>query len=126
VLTLPPSVRVFLCATPLDLRKSFDGLAAAARELLVQDPLSGHLFVFLNRRANRVKILLWDRNGFWLMCKRLEQGRFHAPVREGQAEIEAAELSLMLEGIDLAGAKRRPRWVPKSSPQRHGSEANDG
>ncbi len=119
MLTLPPSVRVFLCAAPVDLRKSFDGLAAASRELLAQDPLSGHLFVFLNRRANRVKILLWDRNGFWLMCKRLERGRFHAPVRDGRAEIEAAELSLMLEGIDLAGARRRPRWVPDMSQRCH-------
>jgi transposase len=115
VLTLPASVRVFLAAQPLDLRKSFDGLAAATREVLAQDPLSGHLFVFLNRRRDRVKILLWDRNGYWLMCKRLERGRFRLPTREGQVEIESAELSLMLEGIDLAGAHRRPRWQPQKS-----------
>lgn len=115
MLTLPPSVRVFLAAAPLDLRKSFDGLAAAARELLLQDPLSGHLFVFLNRRSDRVKILVWDRNGYWLMSKRLERGRFRTPVRDGKVEIEAAELALMLEGIDLAGARRRPRWSPVNS-----------
>jgi transposase len=117
VLTLPPSVRVFLAATPIDLRKSFDGLAAAARELLAQDPLSGHLFVFLNRRSDRVKILVWDRNGYWLMSKRLERGRFRTPVRDGQVEIEAAELALMLEGIDLAGARRRPRWRSAENSQ---------
>jgi transposase len=118
VLTLPASVRVFLAAEPMDLRKSFDGLAAATRDTLKQDPLSGHLFVFLNRRSDRVKILLWDRNGYWLMTKRLERGRFRTPVGDGQIEIEAAELALMLEGIDLAGARRRPRWIPKnpSSP----------
>jgi len=114
---LPPSVRVFLAAAPLDLRKSFDGLAAATRELLAQDPLSGHLFVFLNRRSDRVKILVWDRNGYWLMCKRLERGRFRTPVRDGKVEIESAELTLMLEGIDLAGARRRPRWTPGEKTQ---------
>lgn len=110
---MPASVRVFLAAKPLDLRKSFDGLAAATREVLAQEPLSGHLFVFLNKRRNRVKILVWDRNGFWLMCKRLERGVFRAPMREGQVEIDATELGLMLDGIDLAGAKRRPRWTPQ-------------
>jgi transposase len=114
---LPPSVRIFLAAAPLDLRKSFDGLAAATRELLAQDPLSGHLFVFLNRRSDRVKILVWDRNGYWLMCKRLERGRFRTPVRDGKVEIESAELTLMLEGIDLAGARRRPRWTPGEKAQ---------
>jgi transposase len=121
VLTLPPSVRIFLAAKPVDLRKSFDGLAAAAREVLLQDPLSGHLFVFVNRRSDRVKILVWDRNGYWLMAKRLERGRFRTPARDGQVEIEAAELALMLEGIDLAGARRRPRWRPGEVAQKSAS-----
>jgi transposase len=116
MLTLPPSVRVYLAAGPVDLRKAYDGLAAVAREVIQQDPLSGHLFVFLNRCRNRVKILMWDRNGYCLLCKRLERGVFHIPRNtvdgHGHVEIEAAELALMLEGIDLRGARRRPRWQP--------------
>lgn len=116
MLTLPFSVRVYVASEPVDLRKSFDGLSAAIRERIGADPLSGHLFVFLNRRADRVKILLWDRNGWLLVYKRLERGVFHRP-REAvngarHVEVEAAELSLMLEGIDLRGARRRPRWTP--------------
>lgn len=116
MLTLPGTVRVYLASAPLDLRKSFDGLAAATRDVIRQDPLCGHLFVFLNRRRDRVKVLMWDRNGYCLLYKRLERGTFHLPreVREGGApmEVEAAELALMLEGIDLHRAGRRPRWQP--------------
>lgn len=121
MLMLPPSVHIYLCAQPIDLRKSFDGLSAATRFVLAEDPLSGHLFVFLNRRADRVKLLVWDRNGFLLIAKRLERGVFRRP-RDAQSgarhvSLEAAELALMLEGIDLRGAQRRPRWeraVPAS------------
>ena len=81
MLTLPPTVRVYLATQPVDLRKGFDGLAGATRELIQQDPLCGHLFVFLNRRRNQVKILMWDRNGFCLLYKRLEQGTFRFPGR---------------------------------------------
>jgi transposase len=116
MLTLPPTVRVYLAVEPLDLRKNFDGLAAATREVIEQDPLSGHLFVFLNRRGDRVKVLMWDRNGFCLLYKRLERGVFRIPRPAldgaGHVELEAAEFGLMLEGIDLRGARRRPRWVP--------------
>lgn len=115
MLTLPPTVRVYLATQPVDLRKSFEGLAGATRELIQQDPLCGHLFVFLNRRRDRVKILMWDRNGFCLLYKRLERGVFRLPRDPGDSgplEIEAAELGLMLEGIDLRGARRRPRWSP--------------
>jgi transposase len=118
MLTLPPSVRIHLAAQPVDLRCSFDGLSVAAREVTGQDPLSGHLFVFLNRRADRVKILLWDRNGWCLLYKRLERGRFKLPrpAPDGRSmEIEAPELALMLEGIDLRGARRRPRWTPSAA-----------
>jgi transposase len=90
-----------------------DGLAALVREQLGADPLCGHLFVFRGMRANRVKILYWDRSGFCLWGKRLERGRFRFPdAAETCFEMEAAELSLILEGIELAGAKRRPRFVP--------------
>jgi transposase len=119
MLTLPPTVRVYLATQPVDFRKSFDGLAGATQELIRQDPLCGHLFVFLNKRRNQVKILMWDRNGFCLLCKRLEHGRFHLPGElpaNGQPlELETAELGLMLEGIDLRGARRRPRWSPPPS-----------
>ena len=87
----------------------------ATRELIQQDPLCGHFFVFLNRRRDRVKILMWDRNGFCLLYKRLERGVFRLPrdpEGSGPLEIEAAELGLMLEGIDLRGARRRARWSP--------------
>jgi len=118
MLTLPPTVRVYLATQPVDMRKSFDGLAGATRELIQQDPLCGHLFVFLNRRRNQVKILMWDRNGFFLLYKRLEQGTFRFPREVSEdgrpVELEAAELALMLEGIDLRGARRRPRWSPPS------------
>lgn len=116
MLTLPPSVHIYLAAEPVDLRRGFDGLSAATRHLLRQDPLSGHLFVFINRAMNRMKILVWERNGYLLLYKRLEKGRFHLPraPRLGcrHLELEGAELSLLLEGIDLRGARRRPRWEP--------------
>ncbi len=116
MLTLPPSVRIYVAIDPVDIRKSFDGLSAAVREILRADPMSGHLFVFRNRRADRIKILFWDRSGFGLFYKRLERGTFRLPVDPDgfsvRIEMEAAELALMLEGIDLRGAKRRPRWSP--------------
>ena len=118
-----PSVKVFVCSQPVDMRKSFDGLASAARSMMDADPLSGHLFAFFNRRGNHVRILFWDRDGYCLFCKRLERGRFRLPWRGlevvgGQVELEAAELGLILEGIDLKGATRRKRWRPETSPAR--------
>ena len=92
-----------------------DGLAGVAREHLKLDPLSGHLMVFFNRRGDVGRILFWDRNGFCLFSKRPERGRFKLPWEQSSGavhEIEAAELALILEGIDLSGAKRRPRWNP--------------
>jgi transposase len=99
------------------MRKSFDSLAALTREVLRQDPLAGHLFVFRNRPGDRVKVLWWDRSGFCLWYKRLEEGVFKLPEGGGaSAEVESAELALLLEGIDLAGAKRRKRFVPQKAP----------
>ena len=91
-----------------------------AREGMGQDPLSGHLFVFFNRRGDRVKILFWDRSGFCLWYKRLEQGVFCLPQDLADAvnpEVELADLSLILEGIDLSGAQRRKRYVAPSHRQ---------
>jgi transposase len=110
MLMSPPSVRVFVASVPVDLRRSFDSLAACTEELLRQDPLSGHLFVFRNRPGDRVKILYWDRTGYCLWYKRLEKGTFRLPSGPGGVEVTAAELVLLLEGIDLAGARQRKRF----------------
>ncbi len=119
MLTLPPSVRIFVCLAPADMRRSLDGLATMTREILQEDPLSGHLFVFFNRRRDRTKILFWDRSGLCLYYKRLEKGVFRLSEFEHskrvRTEIEAAELSLILEGIDLANAKRRARFIPRKT-----------
>lgn len=112
MLMTPPSVRVFVASVPVDLRRSFDSLAACTQELLQQDPLSGHLFVFRNRSGDRVKILYWDRTGYCLWYKRLEKGTFSLPAGpRASQEISAAELALLLEGIDLSGARRQVRYL---------------
>jgi transposase len=117
MLNLPPSVRIFVASQPVDGRKGFDSLAAIVRSVFQHDPLSGHLYVFFSRRFDRVRILYWDRSGFAMWTKRLERGRFHATFSDGGVlavnAIEAAELGLILEGLDLAGARRRPRWEPR-------------
>lgn len=106
MLSLPPSVKVFLATQPADLRRSFDGLAALAHEWLGEDPLSGHLFVFRNKSGDRVKILYWDRTGLALWYKRLERGRFPFPRGSERVELAPADLALLLEGVDLHNAKR--------------------
>lgn len=111
MLSLPPSVRVFLARDATDMRKSFDTLAALVCEVIDEDPQSGHLFVFVNRRRDRVKILWWDRSGYCLLSKRLEHGQFRiydqADGKRGRYEVSASDLLLLLEGIDLRGASRR-------------------
>lgn len=116
ILNLPPSVRIYVCPAPTDMRKSFDGLSALVEHVLEQDPLSGHLFCFFNRRADRAKILWYDYSGYALFCKRLERGRFRVPeAKPGERSVtmRAAELALILEGIDLRGAKHRRVWRPR-------------
>jgi transposase len=119
VLSLPPSVRIFVATQPVDGRKGVDSLTAIVRSALSQDPLSGHLYVFFSRRSDRVRVVYWDRNGFAMWTKRLERGRFRpaftADGRLSVSAIESAELSLVLEGIELRDARRRPRWQPKSN-----------
>jgi transposase len=114
VLTLPSSVRIFVAADAVDLRRGFDGLAAATRSVIRESPESGHLFVFLNRRRNRIKLLVWDRTGYLIVYKRLERGTFalaSAPAAGCRhIEMDAGELALLLEGIDVRGAVRRMRW----------------
>jgi transposase len=116
MLTLPPSVRIFVATAPCDMRKQIDGIAVLVEQTLRHEPRSGHLFVVFNRRGDHVRILFWDRHGYCLFSKRLETGRFRLPWErepsDGTVEMEAAELALILEGIDLRGARRRPRWSP--------------
>ena len=114
---LPASVRVYLCLTPCDMRKSFDSLHALVRDHLELDALAGHLFVFASRRRDRVKILYWDRDGFAIWSKRLEEGTYAVPFgdgAEGRREITAQELGALLSGIDLNTAKRRTRYRRES------------
>jgi transposase len=111
---LPGSVRVYLCLAPCDMRKSFDGLAALVREHLELDAFAGHLYVFASRRRDRVKILYWERDGFAIWSKRLEEGTYAVPLGESsgqrQQEITVEELGALLSGIDLAQAVRRKRY----------------
>ena len=120
MMTLPPSVKLYVALQPVSLRKGFDGLSLYVQTVLRLDPLSGHLFLFFNRRKDQVSLLYWDSSGYALWRKRLERGRFRLPLpASGSAasvQIEAADLSLILEGIDLRGLKRRPRWSPGLCP----------
>lgn len=124
MLSLPPSVRVFVATQPVDGRKQADSLMAVVRDVFGHDPLSGHLFVFFSKRLDRVRIVYWDRSGFAMWTKRLERGRFRPTLASDgtftAAALDVAELALIVEGIDLAGARRRPRWQP-TRPQ-HGQE----
>lgn len=114
---LPASVQVYLCLTACDMRKSFDSLHALVREHLELDPFAGHLFVFASRRRDRVKILYWDRDGFAMWSKRLEEGTYAVPFGDGEErrrEITAQELGALLSGIDLKDATRRKRYQRSS------------
>lgn len=116
MLSLPPSVRLFIATQVVDGRKGPDSLLALVRDVLGQDIFDGHLFIFFTRRRDRVRIVYWDRNGTAMWTKRLERGRFcfRSAGDDGidVRTIEAAELGLILEGIDLEGARKRPRWQP--------------
>jgi len=113
MLNVPGQVKIFLCLAPTDLRKSFDSLAALVQEVLHEDPLSGHLFVFRSKRGNRLKLLYWDTDGFALWYKRLEEGRFgFPPAAEGVTSlvISAADLAMLLEGVEWSSVRRRERY----------------
>ena len=109
---IPSGTRVWLAAGATDMRRGFDGLAAIVRERLGADPFSGHLFLFRGRRGDLVKMLWWDGDGLCLLAKRLERGRFIWPqATDGAIHLSAAQLSMLLEGIDW----RRPvrTWTPE-------------
>jgi transposase len=118
MLSLASTLRIFLAVEPADMRKGFDGLGHLVRDRIDQDPLSGHLFVFRNRRRDRIKILYWDRDGLALWYKRLEKGTFRFPeAKDGHVEVTPAEIAAILEGIDLSRARRLPRYsLPTPQP----------
>jgi len=119
MLTLPSSVRILLASQPVDMRKSIDGLMALVRNEWGEDVYSGHLFVFFSRGGDKVKILTWDRGGFVLYYKRLETGRFRLPPVEEAARtvrVDATQLAMLLDGIEVAAVKRPRAWVPAEQP----------
>ncbi len=113
MLNFPTNVRLYLATEPVDLRRSYDGLSAMVDGTFGKQAMSGDLFVFMNRRANQVRILFWDRDGYVIMMKRLEQGTFRrTATAEGKdlVEIDAGELAMLLESIDAPSIKRRRRY----------------
>jgi transposase len=111
MLSLPPQVRVFVCTSAVDMRKSFDGLHGIVLEVLRQDPLTGDLFVFLNRRRDCVKILMWQGDGLAIFYKRLARGTFAMPAGDGESiSLTSAQLALLLGGVDLTQTRSRKRY----------------
>lgn len=112
-LDVDSAVRIWLCVGPTDMRRGFYRLAAMAQQVTGEDPLSGHLFVFRNRRGDRLKILYWDRDGYVLFYKRLEEGLFKLPQVDGETgsvPLRISELAMLLDGIDLSSVKRSKRY----------------
>lgn len=113
MLSIPGALKIYLATAPVDFRKSHDGLAAIIEQALREDPLSGGLFVFTNKRADRVKLLYWDNDGYALWYKRLEQGTFRFPRAEGESQkltLSAADFQMILSGVDLSSVKRLKRY----------------
>lgn len=137
MLSISSTTRVFLATAPTDMRKGFDGLFALVENVIQEDPFSGHLFVFRNRRRDRLKVLWWDRDGLAIFYKRLESGSYQFPMDAGakvsvvksavstadgtaasRCEIRSDELSLLLAGIDLGSVKRRRRYHRPSADEK--------
>jgi transposase len=111
LLSLPAAAQVWLAIQPTDMRKSFDTLAELVRQQLQHDPLSGQLFLFRNKRGDRVKLLYWDEDGFVILYKRLEEGTFRFPeAATAGLQIRAADLHMLLDGVELESVKRRRRY----------------
>ena len=118
MLSLPPSVRIFLATEPTDMRKGHDGLFAMVRQFNI-DPFTGHLFVFTSKRRNRLKILVWSEGGFVVLYKRLERGRFKLPkLADGESTVrlDATQLTMLLDGIDYSRVRRPKLWQPPLRP----------
>lgn len=128
VLLIPGAVKVYLARDPIDMRRSFEGLSNVVKYVLGRDPLSGHVFVFLNRLRTHMKMLVWTHGGFTIVYKRLEAGEFALPrdlTSAGDSlEIDMRALSLLLEGIDVRHVRTRKRWVPPTHPST--SQTSDG
>ena len=115
MLSLPVAVKLWYCPDPVDMRLGFDGLFALVRSRLQADPLSGHLFIFRNKTADRLKVLYWGGHGLCLFCQRLEAGRYHfpeAPQGGAAVELSAGQLQMVLDGIDLSRVRRFKRFTP--------------
>lgn len=113
MLSIPAALKIYLAAAPVDLRKSHDGLAALVEHALLEDPLSGHLFVFRNKAGDRIKVLYWDRDGLALWYKRLEIGRFRFPpmaAEQTRVVVSAADFAMLLDGVDPASVRRAKRY----------------
>ena len=113
MLSLPPAVKLWYCSAPVDMRLGFDGLFALVRCRLHADPLSGHLFIFRNRRADRLKVLYWGGHGLCLFCQRLEAGRYHFPDADANApsvQLSPGQFQMILDGIDLSRVRRFKRF----------------
>ncbi|HKM56909.1 MAG TPA: IS66 family insertion sequence element accessory protein TnpB [Isosphaeraceae bacterium] len=112
MIMLPSAVRIFLCTRPTDMRNGFDGLTGLVQECFGQDPLTGHLFLFINRRRDRIKILYFDRDGLAIWYKRLEAGSFEMPRTDEHdgIELQQAQLAMILSGIDMKSARQRKRF----------------
>ena len=110
MIALSPATRIFVARQPVDMRQSFNGLSAWVKNQLQADPLSGHLFVFTNRRRNRLKILYWDGSGLWVCLKRLERGTFAWPAEglDNAAALRPEQLHVLLHGIQVG--RLRP-WL---------------
>jgi transposase len=114
VLSFSPGVQVFMAVEPVDMRKSFDGLSAAVEAVFDRNVLDGHLFLFLNKRRDRIKVIWWDSDGLAIFAKRLERGCFEAPGHAPgtqQLQLDATQLAMLLGGVQLDSVKRRPRYV---------------
>ena len=114
MLSFTNHVQIYLCTSPTDMRRSFDGLSGLVASVMNQDPLSGHLFLFLNRRRDRIKLLYWDHDGLAIWMKRLEAGTFETPggiADQTCLELDATQLTLLLSGVSLKSVQRRKRYT---------------
>jgi transposase len=121
MLSVATGAKIYFATEPVDLRRGHDGLSALVRSRFGMDPLDGHLFVFVGRRRDRVKVLFWDRGGFVLYYKRLAQGRFRMPPMSDGADrvvLDGTELAMLLGGFDLAASRRLAAWTPTKERRR--------
>lgn len=110
MLTLSSTMRIFLCVTPVDMRRSFDTLAGLVQDVFGQDTFSGNLFVFRNREETKMKILFWDRDGYVIWYKRLEQGTFRLPAAAASCEVDTTEFMMLLNGVDARVISKQHRY----------------